>query len=111
MAPNQCIQSAEAAKVSHLYLTLTKVVLNFSYSLSRCYKISYDTGKLGNLLEALVDLCSLQNLKLFVQQMMIVHRSLCVLHEVLKHILNMENNCVLHDDRSQISLFTLHDSD
>ncbi|KAD4384981.1 hypothetical protein E3N88_25149 [Mikania micrantha] len=87
MAPNQCIQSAEAAKVSHLYLTLTK--------------ISYDTGKLGDLLEALVDLCSLQN-------MMIVHRSLCVLHEVLKHILNMENKLcsrdnVIINDRSTVN--------
>ncbi|KAI3687244.1 hypothetical protein L1987_80938 [Smallanthus sonchifolius] len=77
MVPNHCIQSAEAAKVSRLYLTLTK--------------ISYDTGILDDLLEALVDLCSLQN-------MMIVHRSLCILHVVLKHILNMENKlrrCVL----------------
>ncbi|KAK9079948.1 hypothetical protein SSX86_001623 [Deinandra increscens subsp. villosa] len=76
MAPSDCIQSAEAAKVSHLYLTLTK--------------ISYDTGKLGDLLEALVDLCSLQN-------MMIVNKSLCVLHVVLKHIVNMENK-VCHRD-------------
>ncbi|XP_076911933.1 protein SENSITIVE TO UV 2-like [Bidens hawaiensis] len=70
VVPSHCIQSAEAAKVSHLYLTLTK--------------ISYDTGKLGDLLEALVDLCGLQNV-------MIVYRSLCVLHVVLKHVLNMEN--------------------
>ncbi|MFS8002702.1 hypothetical protein Hanom_Chr13g01205171 [Helianthus anomalus] len=77
MASNHCIQSAEAAKVSHLYVTLTK--------------ISYDTGKLGDLLEALVDLCCLQN-------MMIVHRSLCVLHVVLKHILNMENKLSRRDN-------------
>ncbi|KAM0046540.1 hypothetical protein Hdeb2414_s0009g00317611 [Helianthus debilis subsp. tardiflorus] len=77
MASNHCIQSAEAAKVSHLYITLTK--------------ISYDTGKLGDLLEALVDLSCLQN-------MMIVHRSLCVLHVVLKHILNMENKLCRRDN-------------
>ncbi|KAK1435948.1 hypothetical protein QVD17_01721 [Tagetes erecta] len=77
MAPNHCIQSDEAAKVSHLYLTLTKS--------------SYDTGKLGDLLEALVDLCSLQNT-------MIVHRSLCVLHVVLKHILIMENKSCRRDN-------------
>ncbi|XP_076932656.1 protein SENSITIVE TO UV 2-like [Bidens hawaiensis] len=74
--PTHCIQSAEAARVSHLYLTLSK--------------ISYDTGKLGDLLEALVDLCGLQNV-------MIVYRSLCVLHVVLKHILNMENNLSCRD--------------
>ncbi|XP_022010968.1 protein SENSITIVE TO UV 2 isoform X3 [Helianthus annuus] len=83
MASNHCIQSAEAAKVSHLYITLTKVGIEL--------QISYDTGKLGDLLEALVDLCCLQN-------MMIVHRSLCVLHVVLKHILNMENKLCRRDN-------------
>ncbi|XP_076914961.1 protein SENSITIVE TO UV 2-like [Bidens hawaiensis] len=76
VVPSNCIQSSEAAKVSHLYLTLTK--------------IGYDSGKLGDLLEALVDLCGLQNV-------MIVYRSLCVLHVVLKHILNMENNLSCRD--------------
>ncbi|KAI3792913.1 hypothetical protein L2E82_06806 [Cichorium intybus] len=70
MAPNHRIQSVEAAKVSHLYSTLTK--------------ISYDPGRLDDLLEELVDLCQVQNT-------MIVHRCLCVLHVVLKHILSMEN--------------------
>ncbi|KAI7725283.1 hypothetical protein M8C21_031724 [Ambrosia artemisiifolia] len=54
MTANHSIQSAEAAKVSHLYITLTK--------------------------------------------MMIVHRSLCVLHVVLKHILNTENNLCCRDN-------------
>ncbi|KAL4592986.1 hypothetical protein LXL04_005995 [Taraxacum kok-saghyz] len=47
MDPTHCIQSVEAAKVSHLYITLTK--------------ISYDTGRLIDLFEALVDLCHVEN--------------------------------------------------
>lgn len=70
MASNHCIQAAEAAKVSHLYYMLTK--------------ISIDIGRLEDLLEALLDLCCLQN-------KMIVHRSLRLLHVVLKHISSMES--------------------
>ncbi|KAL7595760.1 hypothetical protein Lser_V15G28054 [Lactuca serriola] len=87
MAPNHRIQSVEAAKVSHLYLTLTK--------------ISYDIGRLDDLLEALVTLCH-------VQHKTIVHRSLCVLHVVLKHILVMENkgcsrdNVIVNEKHSEV---------
>ncbi|CAH1434574.1 unnamed protein product [Lactuca virosa] len=87
MAPNHHIQSVEAAKVSHLYLTLTK--------------ISYDIGRLDDLLEALVTLCHVQNKT-------IVHRSLCVLHVVLKHIFVMENkgcsrdNVIVNEKHSEV---------
>ncbi|XP_024986763.1 uncharacterized protein LOC112521971 isoform X2 [Cynara cardunculus var. scolymus] len=77
MAPNHCFEAAEAAKVSHLYYMLTK--------------ISIDIGRLEDLLEALLDLICLQN-------KMIVHRSLRVLHVVLKHISSMESKLCSRDN-------------
>ncbi|PIN23812.1 hypothetical protein CDL12_03459 [Handroanthus impetiginosus] len=62
MALSLPTQPIEAAKVSHLYSVLAK--------------ISNDTSRLEELLEALVDLCSLKNV-------VIVHRSLRVVHKIL----------------------------
>ncbi|KAL5552269.1 hypothetical protein UlMin_002445 [Ulmus minor] len=62
-------QSIEAAKVSHLYSVLTKV--------------SNGMLHVDAMLEPLLDLCSLENV-------VIVHRSLCVLHMFLKHLLIYE---------------------
>ncbi|KAF3949778.1 hypothetical protein CMV_024391 [Castanea mollissima] len=59
----------EAAKVSHLYSVLTK--------------ISIGTVQLEALFEPLLDLCILKNV-------VIVHRSLCILHVFLKHLLSLE---------------------
>ncbi|GJX05266.1 hypothetical protein Tco_0191182, partial [Tanacetum coccineum] len=97
MTPNHCIQPVEAEKVSHLYLTLTKT--------------SYDTGGLDDLLEALVDLCCLQN---YLANLLLssgkaldlltgvkdsnLTRSLCILHVVLKHILSIENRLCGRDN-------------
>ncbi|XP_071721426.1 protein SENSITIVE TO UV 2 [Rutidosis leptorrhynchoides] len=77
VASNNSIQAFEAAKISHLYLTLTK--------------ISYDIGRLDDFLEALIDLCCLQNT-------MIAHRSLCVLNVVLKHMMSMDKRLCCRDN-------------
>ncbi|KAI3468576.1 hypothetical protein Pfo_025239 [Paulownia fortunei] len=62
-------QPIEAAKVSQLYSALTKIGNN--------------SLRLENLLEALVDLCSLKNV-------VIIHRSLRVLHKILSNSFSME---------------------
>ncbi|KAK6137250.1 hypothetical protein DH2020_028997 [Rehmannia glutinosa] len=66
---NKGAQSMETAKVSHLYSVLTK--------------ISNDTLRLGDLLGALADLCSLKNV-------VIVRSSIRILHKVLRDSLSME---------------------
>ncbi|XP_051137244.1 protein SENSITIVE TO UV 2 isoform X2 [Andrographis paniculata] len=62
-------QSIEAAKVSHLYSVLSL--------------ISNGASRLENLLEALVDLCNLQNV-------VIIQRSLCVLRTTLSNFFTMK---------------------
>ncbi|KAL7122702.1 hypothetical protein ACP275_01G060300 [Erythranthe tilingii] len=64
------IHPIETAKVSHLFSVLTK--------------IGYDTLRLEDLLEALVDLCSLKNV-------VIIHSSLRVLHKILNNSSSMKN--------------------
>ncbi|KAG5013638.1 hypothetical protein JHK86_025899 [Glycine max] len=61
----------EAAKISNLYLALTK--------------IADGTDVLKTLIEPLLDLCGMENV-------VIVHSSLCVLHMVLKLLLELEKN-------------------
>ncbi|TKY70088.1 hypothetical protein E2542_SST06374 [Spatholobus suberectus] len=61
----------EAAKMSNLYLALTK--------------IADGTNVLETLIEPLLDLCGMENV-------VIVHSSLCVLHMLLKLILELEKN-------------------
>ncbi|KAF3949777.1 hypothetical protein CMV_024391 [Castanea mollissima] len=67
----------EAAKVSHLYSVLTK--------------ISIGTVQLEALFEPLLDLCILKNV-------VIVHRSLCILHVFLKHLLSLERKSERRDN-------------
>ncbi|KAL1315802.1 protein SENSITIVE TO UV 2-like isoform X1 [Arachis hypogaea] len=61
-----CFHTAEAAKVSHLYLVLTKV--------------NDGTYVLENMIEPLLDLCSMENV-------VIVQSSLFILHNLLKFLL------------------------
>ncbi|CAJ1931024.1 unnamed protein product [Sphenostylis stenocarpa] len=71
----------EAAKMSNLYLALTK--------------IADGTDVLETLIEPLVDLCGMENVRLIewsLAHVVIVHSSLCVLHMLLKLILELENN-------------------
>lgn len=63
--------TSEAAKVSHLYSILTK--------------ISNGVVQLEALFEPLLDLCSFENV-------VIVHRSLRILHGFLKQLLSLERN-------------------
>ncbi|KAJ9556253.1 hypothetical protein OSB04_010867 [Centaurea solstitialis] len=96
MDPNRDIQAVEAAKISHLYYMLTK--------------ISIDIGRLEDLLEALLDLCCLQN-------KMIVHRSLRVLHVALEHISSMESkprsrdNVIVNGSSSTVNRSSEKDSE
>ncbi|KAL3510020.1 hypothetical protein ACH5RR_029421 [Cinchona calisaya] len=81
----QSTYSADAAKISHLYLTLTK--------------ISNEMVKLEDLLEALIDCCSLKN-------GIVVYRSLRVLHIVLKHALNLRKKIGRRDNIMVAGPFT-----
>ncbi|KAH1044064.1 hypothetical protein GYH30_025719 [Glycine max] len=67
----------EAAKISNLYLALTK--------------IADGTDVLKTLIEPLLDLCGMENV-------VIVHSSLCVLHMVLKLLLELEKNVGRRDN-------------
>ncbi|XP_030947183.1 uncharacterized protein LOC115971412 isoform X1 [Quercus lobata] len=67
----------EAAKVSHLYSVLTK--------------ISIGMVQLEALFEPLLDLCILKNV-------VIVHRSLCILRVFLKHLLSLERKSERRDN-------------
>lgn len=70
-------ESVVAAKVSHLYLILTK--------------IGNEMVRFEDLLEALIDLCGLNNEA-------IVYRSLRVLHAVLKYAFSMKRNVSSRDN-------------
>ncbi|KAG8375154.1 hypothetical protein BUALT_Bualt10G0070900 [Buddleja alternifolia] len=85
-------QPVEAAKVSQLYSVLTKHSIIFSHAYCQSVfshvhllpvKISNETSRLEDLLEALVDLCSLKNV-------VIIHKSLRVLRMILSNSINME---------------------
>ncbi|OVA02835.1 hypothetical protein BVC80_9095g26 [Macleaya cordata] len=64
------VQSVEAAKVSRLYLMLTK--------------INNGIVQLGTFFEALLELCSLQNV-------VVVHRSLRIVRALLQHMLSLDS--------------------
>ncbi|XP_027362860.1 uncharacterized protein LOC113870469 [Abrus precatorius] len=66
-----CFHTPEAVKVSHLYLALTK--------------IADGTDVLETLIDPLLDLCGTENV-------IIVHSSLCVLHMLLKLLMELEKN-------------------
>lgn len=68
---NDCFHTPEAAKVSHLYHVMTK--------------IADGTGVLETLIPPLLDICSMENV-------VIVHSSLCILHTLLKLLLELEKN-------------------
>ncbi|GMH09168.1 hypothetical protein Nepgr_011008 [Nepenthes gracilis] len=74
---NQCQHSSEAAGVSRLYFVLAK--------------IRNDLIPVEALLEVLLDLCNLENV-------LIVHRSLRILHVVLDHLLAVERKCCKRDN-------------
>ncbi|KAG2680414.1 hypothetical protein I3760_11G098000 [Carya illinoinensis] len=69
--------TSEAAKVSHLYSVLTK--------------ISNGGIRLEALFEPLLDLCTLENV-------VIVHRSLRILHVFLKHLVSLERKFERRDN-------------
>ncbi|KAL2472180.1 protein dimerization [Abeliophyllum distichum] len=77
------VDSIEIAKVSHLYSVLTK--------------ISNETSRLEDLFEALIDLCSLKNV-------IIVHRSLRVLHMILTNSFSMEKKFGKRDNVVDVEL-------
>ncbi|XP_061343097.1 protein SENSITIVE TO UV 2 [Gastrolobium bilobum] len=66
-----CFHTTEAEKVSHLYLALTK--------------IADGTYVLETLIEPLLDLCGMENV-------VIVRSSLCILHTLLKLLMELEKN-------------------
>lgn len=65
------VHTPEATKVSHLYNALTK--------------IAHETDVLETLIPPLLDLCSMENVAF-------VHSSLCILHTVLKLLLESEKD-------------------
>ncbi|XP_059641267.1 protein SENSITIVE TO UV 2 isoform X2 [Cornus florida] len=73
----QPVHSVEAAKISRLYSTLTK--------------ISNEMINLEALVEVLVDLCTLENV-------VIIYRSLHVLHMVLNHLLGLKRKSEKRDN-------------
>ncbi|KAJ7943895.1 putative Dimerizations protein [Quillaja saponaria] len=69
--------TAEAAKVSHLYSVLTKIIEGMD--------------RVDALIEPLLILCHLENVA-------VVHSSLCILHVFLKHLSSLEKNCGRRDN-------------